>query len=133
MAQEYVIKDVKPRTTVRNGYGEYQVYSLALEGVGEPVKLEKIMPVHTEPTVGDTIYGRLVEEQGNGRSYYCFKPEPRQNSDPRETDIHAQVALKLAIEVWLGQGANPDAYNNIAAEAVHFGKLINVIKKELEL
>lgn len=128
-AKQFIITSVKKSGTWSNAYGEFQDYALAIRGVGAPVKLSVAEPVIDDPKPGDLVYGRLVQEKAaDGRRYYTIKTEAR---DERQVDIHAQVALKIAVEVWLRQGAVPEAYDNIKTEAVHFGRLINEIKEEL--
>lgn len=132
-AKEYQVKSVKKAGTNKGVYGDYQNYALAIAGIGEPVKLSLPEPVIEDPEVGDHLYGRLTERKGQGDAiYYELKLEPRSPDDLRQLDIHAQVALKLAIDVWLAQGANPEAYKNIEAEAIHFGRMIPIIKQELK-
>src|SRR3712207_6271115 len=101
MAQEYKIKSVKKRDEYRNGYGTFQNYALVLEGVGEPVKMSKSVPVVTEPQDGDTIFGQLHEVRtADGlKSYYEFKPgRPKTTTDDR---IRAQWAIGQAVSVYL--------------------------------
>lgn len=130
MAQEFTIRDIKKTGTWKNSYGEYQSYGMALEGVGEPVKLNKLIPVQDEPKKGDLLYGGLVLEKAkDGREYYRFKSEARPEADERQVSIQSQFAVRLAAEVWIAQGCQPDAYANIEAEAKHFYKMINKIRE----
>lgn len=137
-AQEYIVTSVKKAGKSKGGYGEYQSYALALKGIGEPVKLTRSLPIIEDPEEGDHLYGRLVELKGtNNRTYYELKLEPRSSDDLRKLDIHAQVALKLAVDVWLNTSfknndERAEAYKNIEKEAVHFGRMINTIKQELK-
>lgn len=136
-AQEYVIKSLKKSSTWKGSYGDFQDYALQLVGIGEPVKISLPLPIIEDPEVGDHLYGRLYEEKGTGgRTYYKLKLEPRPEEDKRAIDIHAQVGIKLAVEVWLQTLYKDDeariaAYSNIANEAVHFAKMIEEVKKEL--
>lgn len=137
-AQEYIIESVKKAGRSKTGYGEYQSYALALKGISEPVKLNLAEPIVEDPEIGDHLYGRLVELRGQGnRLYYELMREPRTADDLRQLDIHAQVALKLAINIWLNtsyktKDERTEAYKNIEKEAVHFGRMINIIKQELK-
>lgn len=130
-AQEYEIKAIKKGKAWKSSYGEFQSYALALKGIGEPVKLSVPLPVFDDPKPGDLLYGILAEEKVESRRYYNLELKPRSADYERTQDIHAQVAIKLAVEVWLGQGAKPEAYDNIQTEAIHFAKMINNVKKEL--
>lgn len=136
--QEYIIKSIKKAGSGKGAYGGYQSYALAVEGIGEPVKLNLPEPILEDPEVGDHLYGRLIEQKGTGnRNYYELKLEPRSADDLRQLDIHAQVALKLAIDIWLNtnyktKDERAEAYKNIQAEAIHFGRMINIIKQELK-
>lgn len=137
-AQEYIIESIKKAGTSKNNYGNYQNYALAVKGIGEPVKLSLAQPIIEDPEVGDHLYGRLAEQKGQGdRTYYELKLEPRTADDLKQLDIHAQVALKLAVNVWLKtdyktKDERAEAYKNIQKEAIHFGRLINIIKQELK-
>jgi hypothetical protein len=137
-AKEYVIKSLKKKNGVwKNSYGQYQDYALQLQGIGEPVKLSLPLPIVEDPEVGDRLYGRLYDESGDGgHRYHVLKLEKRPAEDLRQIDIHAQVGLKLAVEVYLNSEYEDDkaraaAYSNIATEALHFAKVIDEIKKEL--
>jgi hypothetical protein len=131
-AQWFNITAVKKGKAWSDSYGEHQNYALALKGIGEPVRLSLAEPVVKEPKVGDRIHGRLSEEKGpDSRIYYSLKLEAVPADYARQQDIHAQVALKLAVEVWQAQGSDPASYNNIKTEAIHFAKLIEEIKEEL--
>jgi hypothetical protein len=137
-AQEYVIRSIKKAGTNKGAYGEYQNYALAVAGIGEPVKLSLPQPIIEDPEIGDHLFGRLTQRKGSGdQLYYELKLEPRSADDLRQLDIHAQVALKLAIDVWLNtsyktKDERAEAYKNIQKEAVHFGRMINIIKQELK-
>jgi hypothetical protein len=135
-AQEYEIKSVKKAGRSKGSYGGRQTYALALKGIGEPVKLSLPEPILEDPEVGDQLFGRLVEVSAEQRKYYELKLEPRTAEQVRTIDIHAQVALKLAVDVYLNtEYDNKDdrtaAYSNIAKEALHFAKIIEEVKKEL--
>lgn len=136
-AQAYVIKSIKKGAIWKNSYGDVQGYAMQLEGIGEPVKVNLPLPIIEDPEVGDNLYGRLFEEKTDtGRKYYTLKLETRPETDLRSIDIHAQVAVKLAVGVWSNtmyesDEARAKAYKNIGAEAVHFAKVIEDVKKEL--
>lgn len=131
-AQEYVIRAIKKGSAWKGSYGDMQDYALGLKGIGEPVKLSLPQPIIEDPEIGDHLYGRLYQEEANSRIYYKLKLEKRPEEDIRQMDIHAQVAIKLAVEVWLGQGADPAAYANIETEALHFARMINNVREELK-
>lgn len=136
-AQEYVIKSIKKGSSWKGSYGDMQDYALSLEGIGEPVKLSLPQPIIEDPEKDDRLYGRLFEETGNGgRKYYLLKLEPRPQEDIRGIDIHAQVAVKLAVKLWsdtvyANEEERLGAYNNIAHEALYFARMIDDVKKEL--
>ena len=128
-AQNYVIKDIKKAGTWTGAYGDFQAYGLAVKGIGEPVKLN-LSILAEEPKVGESIYGTMRQEKAkDGRSYWLLQPEKKADGDKRTEDIHAQVAVKLAVEVWLGQGADKEAYDNIETEAKHFFNMIERVKQ----
>lgn len=131
-AKEYVIKAIKKGSVWNGSYGEFQDYALALNGVGEPVKISLPLPILEDPEIGDRLFGRLYQEEANGRTYYKLKLEKRPEEDVRQMDIHAQVAIKLAVEIWLGQGADPKAYDSIEIEALHFARMISNVREELK-
>lgn len=137
-AQEYIIKSLKKSGSGKGPYGGYQYYALAVEGIGEPVKLSLPKPVMEYPEIGDHLYGRLTEQKAEGgKTYYELKLEPRTADDLRSLDIHAQGGLKIAVDIWLNstyktKDERAEAYKNIQKEAVHFGRMINIIKQELK-
>lgn len=128
----FQIINVKPGKSWKDSYGQHQNYALALRGIGNPVRLSLAEPVVKEPKAGDRIYGQLTEEQGpDSRIFYNLKLESVPADYERQQGIHTQVALKLAVEVWVAQGSNPAAYDNIKTEAIHFARMIEEIKEEL--
>lgn len=134
MPSTYTIKSIKKTKTWESQYGEMQSYAMVLEGVGEPVQLNKKMPIKVEPKAGDTLYGTLQEQEHDGRTYYKFKVENQQQpgfkGQPRDDKaIHAQFAIRLATEVWIAQGCPSEAYDNIEEEAKHFFKMISRVKE----
>jgi len=136
MSSTYKIKEVKRGNTWTSTQGgEMQSYALILEGVGEPVQLNKKMPVKAEPQIGDELFGALEEQERNGRVYYKFKVDYTQNNaggfrgQPRDDKaIHAQFAIRLATEVWIAQGCHKESYDNIEKEAKHFYRMIDRVK-----
>lgn len=132
--KEYAIRSVKKSGEVwSNSYGKFQSYAMALEGWGEPVKMNKTVPVAREPQVGDVLYGHLVNElSANNRMYYRFVADSKSAPDANQQCSNAQFAVRLATDVWLAQGAEPDAYSNILVEAVSFYKMIPEVIKEGE-
>lgn len=130
MAQDYKIKDVKKNEVWSNDYGQFQSYALSLEGVGEPVSLNRKIPIKEEPVIGSTIYGSLeLMTSKSGRTYYKFKTEKKdeptyqkveQNDEywqERNDSIKAQFAIKAAVELL----KNPEA--DIAEDTIeHWAK-----------
>lgn len=132
-AKEYLIKALKKGKAWKGSYGEFQDYALVLKGVGEPVKLSLPQPVIEDPEVGDRLYGRLSEESAggpgkDGRIYYKLKLEKRPEEDKRQRSIESQFATRLATEVWIAQGCQVDAYDNIEREAQHFLDIVSNLK-----
>ncbi|HJQ07958.1 MAG TPA: hypothetical protein VJ836_00590 [Candidatus Saccharimonadales bacterium] len=139
MAQEYVIKSVKKGREWGNDFGKFQSYALALDGVGEPVQLNKKVPVKNEPKEGDTLYGILEEKIHEGRIYYKFKVEKKPDSgysgkgsyQPRDDEaIRAQFALKLAVQAYgPNQSDDQDIYfADIETYAKHFYAMVDRVK-----
>lgn len=117
----YTIKSVKKGNTWESSYGQMQSYALALDGVGEPVQLNKKVPVKTEPQVGDELHGTLEEQERGGRTYYKIKLDQQQSGfkgQPKdEAAIKAQFAIKTAVQLL----RNPDA--EVSAETIeHWAK-----------
>lgn len=128
MAQMYRIKDVKKGSVKKEAYGEYQTYALAIEGIGEPVRLSRPVPVAHEPVVGDTIYGSLVENETDGRIWYTLRPEARPPLTKDEI-IRSQWAIGQAVQCYIaGGGPSREAYDNIKREAQHFYAMVEEIK-----
>jgi ABC-type sugar transport system substrate-binding protein len=131
--REYTILDVKKGDQWGNTYGQFQAYALALVGVGEPVKLNKKLPVASDPVKGDKLYGHLEQEvAASGKEYYKFKSDSRPESDSKQQSIQAQFAIRTAVDVWIAQGCDTKAYSNILTEAKHFYAMINQVKEENE-
>lgn len=127
--QEYIITDVKEGKPWSNGYGQFQAYGLALQGIGEPVRLNKHIPVANPPKVGDKLYGRLITEAAeDGREYLKLSLEARVAKEADATNI--RWSIQVAVSIWIAQGCLPEAYDNIASEASHFYKMIDTIGKE---
>lgn len=111
MSQDYVIKDIKKNDQWSNAFGTFQSYTLALNGVGEPVSMNKKTPVNQEPQIGDSIYGSLeLQTAKNGRTFYRFKSEKKEEApaqkqeqsdeywNERNNAIRAQWAINQARE-----------------------------------
>lgn len=76
MAQTYTVRDVRKTDQWDSQYGTFQTYALALEGISEPVKLNKKVPVKDEPAKGGTLYGTIEEKSTrNGSTYRQLKLE----------------------------------------------------------
>lgn len=131
MSQNYTVKDVKKGSVTKDSYGEYQNYALSVESVGEPVKLTRSIDGKL-PEVGDVIYGRLEELDIGGKTYYKLCPEtkPEQPHMTKDETIKAQWAIGQSVQIWIAQGCQVEAYDNIQAEAKHFYDMINTIRGE---
>lgn len=127
-AKEYVIRAIKKGSAWKGSYGEMQDYALGLKGIGEPVKLTLPQPIIEDPEIGDRLWGRLYDEEANGRVYHKLKLEPRPEENKREKSIESQWATRLATEVWIAQGADPAGYANIETEAKHFLDILSNVK-----
>lgn len=89
MAKDYTVKDAKKNDMWENSYGKFQSYALALDGVGEPVSINrKVMDdgSHKEINTGDTLYGDLVEQSKNGKTWYKFKTQKKQAGGKNDED-----------------------------------------------
>ena len=85
---EYEITDVKAGNQWASPYGDMQSYTLVLKGVGEPVVLNKKVPVKQEPKVGETLFGTLEEKtNAKGNVYMKFTAQK-----PPEATGHAQTS-----------------------------------------
>lgn len=107
---EYKIVDVKAGNVWESGYGQMQSYTIAIEGVSEPVVLNKKVPVKQEPKTGDTLYG-LLEEKTNAKGTVYMKftaqkpPEATgqaqgsswHESPEKQQSINRAVALNNAV------------------------------------
>lgn len=88
MAQTYTVRDVRKTDQWDSQYGTFQTYALALEGIGEPVKLNKKVPVKDEPAKGGTLYGTIEEKSTrNGSTYRQLKLE-RPDTGPYSGGAH---------------------------------------------
>jgi hypothetical protein len=107
---EYKIIDVKQGNQWPSPYGEMQSYTLALEGVGEPVVLNKKVPVKHEPKEGETLYGKLEEktnQKGNVYMKFTAEKPPEASgqaqgsnwheSPEKQESINRAVALNNAV------------------------------------
>lgn len=77
MAQKYLVKDVKVGDQWSNSYGTFQSIALALEGIGEPVNINRKLNedgTYKEISKGEELFGELEEKTSkNGRPYFKFK------------------------------------------------------------
>ena len=141
---EYTIKQVKTNDVWSNSYGEFQSYALVLEGIGEPVSMNKKAPVSNPPKAGDKIFGTLEEVNAkNGRSFYKFKAEKPQGVAPstdkpteeywedKNSAIKAQWAIGQAVRVAVAIN-EPEAYKNIETEAKGFYAMVERVKGNTE-
>lgn len=114
---EYKIIDVKRGSEWSNSFGTFQSYTLVLENYGEPVGLNKKVPVSQEPQVGDILFGNVeLKRNKAGNEYASFKAEKRPegqvipttsswSEDPNKQDsIHRSVALNDAALIFQGTG-----------------------------
>lgn len=108
---------------------EFQTYALALSGLGEPVKLNKVVPVNKEPQVGDVLNGSVEEKTSkNGRPYYQFKVEssyqPKSNGKSYDSDGMAWGnSLTNAVQIVAQTSkSGADAYS-LARDALEIAKL----------
>lgn len=131
MAQEYIIRDIKKGSVTKDSYTTYQNYALAVDGIGEPVKLT-LNESSTAPEAGDVIYGSLAELDINGKTYYKLQPETKPALDPPTKDelIRSQWAIGQAVQCYLAGEPSPEAYDNIEHEAKHFYQMALRIKGE---
>jgi hypothetical protein len=135
MNKDYTITSIKKGDEWTGSYGTFQNYALALEGVGEPVKWSKTVPVTDEPVVGEVIFGRLTEERAGTRVYYKFNPgqKPGVASDnDRQSTISAQWAIGQAVTSIGGYYETKDYeeyFKRIEDAATHFYKMIKTIKE----
>jgi hypothetical protein len=132
MSQDYTIKDVRKGRVEKDSYGnELQSYALSVSGHGEPVKLVRSSELPA-PKVGDVIFGMLTEFEAGGKTYYKLQPTAKPAPQPMTKDevIKSEWAIGQAVQVWIGQGCLPEAYDNIEKEAQHFYKMINNIRGE---
>jgi hypothetical protein len=116
---EYKILSIRRGTEWSNSYGTFQSYSLSLEGFGEPVGLNKKVPVADEPQVGDVLFGNIETRRNKtGSEYHSFKAEKRPDTvatpatsswselPDKQDSIHRSVALNDAAVVFQGTGEN---------------------------
>lgn len=77
MAQTYKVTSVKVGDQWSNSYGTFQSIAMALEGVGEPVNINRKVNedgTYKEISEGDELYGDLELKTGkSGKEYYKFK------------------------------------------------------------
>jgi len=127
----YTIKSVKKGKTWPSDYGEMQSYALDL-GVGEPVQLNKKVPVKQEPQVGEEVSGTLEEQERNGRVYYKIKLDPPQKQggykgQPRDdAAIKAQWAVGQSVQI--GMTNNSLTMPEIEARAIELFHMTERVK-----
>jgi hypothetical protein len=136
MSQTYKITDVKKRNTWKSSRGdEMQTYALALEGVSEPVQMNKKLPVKVEPKVGDEVIGTLEEQERNGSVYYKltidfnamkqqtggYKGQPRDDAA-----IKAQWAVGQSVQI--GMTNNSLTMPEIEARAIELFHMTERVK-----
>ena len=139
MAQTYKIKDVKKgnswkSTRATSNDDDMQSYALVLEGVGEPVQLNKKLPVKVEPKPGDEVSGTLEEQERNGRIYYKLKVDYSQNQgggfkgQPKDQKlITAQWAIGQAVQINMALGTCDT--NSIEITAKELVSMVNRVKE----
>lgn len=123
---EYKIIDVKRGSEWSNSFGTFQSYTLVLEGYGEPVGLNKKVPVSQEPQVGDILFGNVeLKRNKAGNEYASFKAEKRpegqivlpnswSESPDKQDSIHRSVALNDAALIFQGTGEPSDVVLELA-------------------
>lgn len=141
MGQYYTIKSFKRGQPWQNAYGKFQSYSLSLEGLGEPVSLNRKLddddqvPAELEPKAGAQVYGRVEMVQSNkGTTYYKFTGEKEpddtytgsgaktaptgsyvaQESPDRQDSIYRSVALNNAATIFQGMGVSRETVTKYA-------------------
>lgn len=126
---EYRVLSVKKRDQWESSYGTFQTYALALSGLGEPVQLNKKVPVKQEPQVGDVLTGTVEEKTSKtGRPYYKFKAEnnyqPKGNGKSYDSDGMAWGnSLTNAVQIVAQTSkSGADAYS-LARDALEIAKL----------
>jgi hypothetical protein len=103
MAQEYKITSIKKGNEWSSDYGTFQSYALAVEGIGEPVQLNKKVPVSQEPQVGDSLYGTMQELVSKaGKPYYRFKGEKRPDTPKQYQDNSGSITLGMVWKTLIG-------------------------------
>lgn len=118
---EHKILSIKKGNEWTNSFGTFQSYTLSLEGHGEPVGLNKKVPVTNEPQVGDVLYGNIeVKTTKTGMEYSSFKAEKRPEGElppanqvsswsenpERQDAINRSVALNNATSIYHGTGGD---------------------------
>ena len=126
MPQTYTVKSVKVGDQWSNAYGSFQSIALALDGVGEPVSINRKLNedgTYKEVTEGEELFGDLELKKGpSGRDYYKFKavkPEfksggggGRAPSDPRT------MYTAYAKDVWVAMCAEGQVDNEAYLQAL---------------
>jgi len=132
---EYKIVDVKAGNTWSSGYGEMQSYTLSLEGISEPVVMNKKVPVKQEPKTGETLFGKLEEktnQKGNVYMKFTAEKPPEstgqaqtsnwQESPEKQQSINRAVALNNAV---ITSGVTEDVAKVLEIADAYFGWLTN--------
>jgi len=126
---EYRITGVKKGDQWESSYGTFQSYALALDGLGEPVQLNKKVPVRQEPSIGDVLTGSVEEKTSKaGRPYYRFKAENnfQQKSNGNKYDSDGMAwgnSLTNAVSVVTQVTKSGDDAYSVARDALEIAKL----------
>lgn len=145
MAQDYTIRSIKKNDQWSNEHGTFQSYAIAFEGIGEPVSMNKKVPVAQEPQPGDVLYGSLELKMGkSGRTYYKFNSEKKPDEQTYHTEkqsdeywqdrnksVKAQFAIKTAVQLLKNPEADVDA-ETIEYWAIVFYKMVENVSTKAE-
>lgn len=135
---EYTIKQVKTNDIWSNNYGEFQSYALVLEGIGEPVSMNKKVPVENPPKIGDKLFGKLeMMSAKSGRNYYKFKTETRPEQSEKPSEEYWEEKNRTIRAQWaIGQAVNEataineaEAYKDIEKRAKEFFLMVDRVRK----
>jgi len=97
---EYKIIDVKQGNQWESPYGVMQSYTIALEGVSEPVVLNKKCPVKHEPKTGETLFGTLEEKtnaKGNVYMKFTAQKPPEATGQAQSSNWHESPEKQQSI------------------------------------
>lgn len=81
MAQEYTIASVKLGKQWQGHGKTFQAYYLGLNGVSEPVSMNKVVPVKASPEIGDVLYG-VLEDTEFGKKFTATERPPEAFGSP---------------------------------------------------